>query len=435
MPHVTSIGLDVHARSVAAAAFNPFTGEVVHRDFGTDAAEIAEWALGFEEPRACYESGPTGFHMARELRALGLDCAVAAVSKMQRPAADARRKNDRRDAEFIARMLATHNIVEVPLPDAAVEAARDLDRALDDATRELRRSRQRLNMFLIRLGHVWDERNADGARRKAWTRAHWRWVSEIRLEGPQRDALEYYVTAARCAESDRRQLERRVVALAGDGGGAVLHQGDRHPDGLQARGGGRVLQQVPLGAGIRELVRADPVGALERRVRAARRDNQGRQRARAHGAHRVRMALLRVLPETQGPRPRHRRAPGDTLEGGRLHRQAPPPPRGARGRRQAGLQGQRRRGARARLLGLGDRVQVRGDHPLAGGDNRLPPGGPAPRRIAGASSRPFLWAAPGPRPTKDWIRTIAPDGESKCGGVRGHTGLTAGSAPARARGY
>ena len=73
MPHVTSIGLDVHARSVAAAAFNPFTGEVVHRDFGTDAAEIAEWALGFEEPRACYESGPTGFHMARELRALGLD--------------------------------------------------------------------------------------------------------------------------------------------------------------------------------------------------------------------------------------------------------------------------------------------------------------------------------------------------------------------------
>lgn len=184
MPHVTSIGLDVHARSVAAAAFNPFTGEVVRRSFGTDASEIAEWALGFEDPRACYESGPTGFHMARELRALGLDCAVAAVSKMQRPAADARRKNDRRDAEFIARMLATHNIVEVPLPDMAVEAARDLDRALDDATRELRRSRQRLNMFLIRLGHVWDERNADGARKKAWTRAHWRWVSEIRLEGP-----------------------------------------------------------------------------------------------------------------------------------------------------------------------------------------------------------------------------------------------------------
>ena len=31
MPHVTSIGLDVHARSVAAAAFNPFTGEVTEK--------------------------------------------------------------------------------------------------------------------------------------------------------------------------------------------------------------------------------------------------------------------------------------------------------------------------------------------------------------------------------------------------------------------
>ena len=211
MPHVTSIGLDVHARSVAAAAFNPFTGEVVHRDFGTDASEIAEWALGFEDPRACYESGPTGFHMARELRALGLDCAVAAVSRMQRPAADARRKNDRRDAEFIARMLATHNIVEVPLPDAAVEAARDLDRALEDAAADYLRARQRLNMFLIRLGYVWDERNADGTRKGTWTRAHWRWISEIRLEGPQRDVLEHYVTAARCAESERSsgETERR----------------------------------------------------------------------------------------------------------------------------------------------------------------------------------------------------------------------------------
>ena len=96
--------------------------------------------------------------MARELRALGLDCAVAAVSRMQRRAADARRKNDRRDAEFIARMLATHNIAEVPLPDAAAEAARDLDRALDDATADYLRARQRLNMFLIRIGRVWDER-------------------------------------------------------------------------------------------------------------------------------------------------------------------------------------------------------------------------------------------------------------------------------------
>ena len=29
-----------------------------------------EWALGFESPKAVYESGPTGFHLCRALRAL-----------------------------------------------------------------------------------------------------------------------------------------------------------------------------------------------------------------------------------------------------------------------------------------------------------------------------------------------------------------------------
>lgn len=402
MPHVTSIGLDVHARSVAAAAFNPFTGEVVHRDFGTDAAEIAEWALGFEEPRACYESGPTGFHMARELRALGLDCAVAAVSKMQRPAADARRKNDRRDAEFIARMLATHNIVEVPLPDAAVEAARDLDRALDDATAEYRRARQRLNMFLIRLGHVWDERNADGTRildarplemdirdqargapaRRARVLRHGR---EVRGVGPP---------AAR--EEGARPRPDRPVAPGRRG--ALLHQGNRHPDGLQARSRGGLLHEVPDGPGLRELVRASPVGALERRDRAARRDNQDGQPARQDGTGGVGVALPDVHAPPEGPGARRGRPRGDPGARRRLHRQALPPPRGAGGGGQELVQGKRRRRARARLLGLGDRAPGGGDPQLTPSDNKPPAGrARASTHRRRAFTSPF-WAAQGPRP-------------------------------------
>ena len=63
------------------------TGEVERASFGYDPASVAEWALSFESPKAVYESGVTGFHLCRALRALGLDCAVGAVSKMQRPAA------------------------------------------------------------------------------------------------------------------------------------------------------------------------------------------------------------------------------------------------------------------------------------------------------------------------------------------------------------
>ena len=128
--YVTAIGLDVHARSIKACALNPMTGEVERASFGYDPASVAEWALGFESPKAVYESGVTGFHLCRALRALGLDCAVGAVSKMQRPAADRGRKTDRRDAEFLARLLATRNVVEVWVPDERTEAARDLSRAL-----------------------------------------------------------------------------------------------------------------------------------------------------------------------------------------------------------------------------------------------------------------------------------------------------------------
>ena len=131
MTYITSIGLDVHARSVSACAFDPFTGEVAQRRFGTDAGEIAEWIPGFESPKAVYESGPTGFALCRELRALGVDCVVGAVSRMQKPSAEKRRKNDRRDAAFLARLLATRNITEVRVPPVEAEAARDLSRALD----------------------------------------------------------------------------------------------------------------------------------------------------------------------------------------------------------------------------------------------------------------------------------------------------------------
>lgn len=198
MTYITSIGLDVHARSVSACAFDPFTGEVAQRRFGTDAGEIAEWILGFESPKAVYESGPTGFALCRELRALGVDCVVGAVSKMQKPSAEKRRKNDRRDAAFLARLLATRNITEVWVPPVEAEAARDLSRALDDAREDLQRARQRLSKFLLRRGLVFDETDALGRRRGAWTRAFWRWAESCRPSDPAAAAaFDHYVACAR----------------------------------------------------------------------------------------------------------------------------------------------------------------------------------------------------------------------------------------------
>lgn len=140
MNHVTSIGLDVHARSVTAVALDSITGEVRSQKFGYSPAEIAGWILQLDSPKAVYESGVTGFHLVRELREMGVDCIVGAVSKMHKPASDRRKKNDRNDAEFLARQLMAHNIVEVFAPDVETEGARNLSRALEDVRDDLTRA-------------------------------------------------------------------------------------------------------------------------------------------------------------------------------------------------------------------------------------------------------------------------------------------------------
>jgi transposase len=101
----TSVGLDVHARSVVAAAIDGRSGEVFRARLTPAHAEVIEWVGKLPGPCAVvYEAGPTGFGLARALSAAGLRCEVAASSKLLRPAGD-RVKTDARDALNLARLL------------------------------------------------------------------------------------------------------------------------------------------------------------------------------------------------------------------------------------------------------------------------------------------------------------------------------------------
>lgn len=212
----TFVGLDVHARSIKAVSLDVMTGEVRAATFGYDADAVAEWVRSVDPRARCvYESGVTGFDLQKRLSGLGVDCVVGAVSKMIKPSADRRRKNDRNDAEFLARMLSVGNVVEVWVPDDECEAARDLTRALEDARDDLSRSKQRLSKFLLRHGLVFDERTPTGRRKGNWTRAHWSWIESIRFaEGADNDVLAYYVDAVRRAAEEKARLEGLVEAEA-----------------------------------------------------------------------------------------------------------------------------------------------------------------------------------------------------------------------------
>lgn len=215
MLYSTFIGLDVHARSISAAALDPMTGAVESRRFGYSPAELASWIAGFDRPVCAYESGVTGFHLARELSSFGIECKVAATSRLQRPVADAKKKNDANDAVFLARALSMGNIEEVFVPDEETEAARDLVRALDDVRSDLLRKRQQLSKFLMRHGHVFSERSEGGAPVGSWTRSHWAWMREIEFDhGPDRLAFDLYISEVRHAEAHKRLLEREVSKVA-----------------------------------------------------------------------------------------------------------------------------------------------------------------------------------------------------------------------------
>ena len=176
----TFVGLDVHARSIKAVALDAMTGEVRSATFGYDAAEVAGWVSSVDPSAKCvYESGVTGFDLQKRLASMGIDCVVGAVSKMIKPPADRKRKNDRNDAEFLARMLSVGNVVEVWVPDDGCETARDLPRALDDAREDLKRCKQRLSKFLLRHGYVFSETTPTGRRKGSWTAAHWAWIKSI----------------------------------------------------------------------------------------------------------------------------------------------------------------------------------------------------------------------------------------------------------------
>lgn len=205
----TSVGLDVHARSVAAHAMDEVTGEVFTSRL-TPGAEVRDWLGRLPGPVAVlYEAGPTGFGLARELRAAGMRCEIAAPSKLQRPSGD-RVKTDAKDAEHLCQLLRLSAFTPVTVPAAATEAARDLVRCREDSRTDLMRARHRLSKLLLRQQVIY----SDG---KAWTAAHMAWLRRQRFDDPNLQCiLDEYLDQVLATTARRDRLDHRIEELAAD---------------------------------------------------------------------------------------------------------------------------------------------------------------------------------------------------------------------------
>jgi transposase len=79
-----------------------------------------------------YEAGPSDYALHRQLKALGIECIVAAPSLIPVRPGD-KVKTDRRDALKLARLLRSGDLTAVWVPDQEHEALRSLVRARADA--------------------------------------------------------------------------------------------------------------------------------------------------------------------------------------------------------------------------------------------------------------------------------------------------------------
>lgn len=214
------VGLDVHKATIAVAVADEGRGEV--RSYGTirntpeAVAQLVKRLGAVGRLVCCYEAGPCGYGLQRQLVGLGAECTVVAPSLIPtRPGA--RVKTDRRDAEKLARLLRSDELTSVWVPDAEHEALRDLSRAREAARDARHRARQQLSKLLLRQGV------AEPGDTKRWSQRYRDWLGEVQLAQPwQQVVLADAIETIDAATARLKRLEAQVKQAATTGRHAPL---------------------------------------------------------------------------------------------------------------------------------------------------------------------------------------------------------------------
>jgi transposase len=207
------VGLDVHKETIAVSVAEPDGGEVRYLGEVTNTADsvvklVKRLRKEGTKLSFCYEAGPCGYGLHRQLKELGQDCQVVAPSLIPRKPGD-RVKTDRRDSLNLARLHRAGELTAVWVPDGPQEALRDLTRAREDMKHIQRQAKQRLLGFLLRHSKRFGGKDN-------WTQAHFRWMEEVKFEQPvQQIVFQEYVDSVlamtRRVKAFDEQLERAAA--------------------------------------------------------------------------------------------------------------------------------------------------------------------------------------------------------------------------------
>ena len=206
----TFVGADVHASSIALAVWRPDADKPEVSEIPNDPKVIRRTLArlqGAGPLRCCYEAGPCGFELYRQLTAMGIPCDVIAPALIpQRPGE--RVKTDRRDATKLVRLYRAGELTPIRVPTADEEAVRDLVRAREDIRKDLMAARHRLSKFLLRHGR----RYTQGTN---WTQRHWAWARMQTFEhAAARATFDHYTLQVHHLEERLRALDADLAQIA-----------------------------------------------------------------------------------------------------------------------------------------------------------------------------------------------------------------------------
>ena len=206
------IGLDVHKETIAVAVAEGdggevrFFGEIVNTPEALDKL-VKQLSKAGAQLSFCYEAGPCGYGIHRQLRALGWDCQVVAPSLIPKKAGD-RVKTDRRDALSLARLHRAGELTAVWVPDGAQEALRDLTRAREDMKHLQLQAKQQLLAFFLRYGKRFSGKCN-------WTQAHYRWMEEVKFEHPtQYIVMQEYIDTVIALSKRLKAFDEHIQSAA-----------------------------------------------------------------------------------------------------------------------------------------------------------------------------------------------------------------------------
>jgi transposase len=205
----TYVGLDVSKASISVALLRP-DGRIDEERIANSPEAVRSLVRRWEDPsaiRTCYEAGPTGYALYRQLTGLGVATTVIAPSLTPRRPGE-RVKTDRRDARKLAGLFRAGELTAVRVPTPAEEAVRDLLRARSDLREDILRSRHRLSKFLLRRGRVYSEG-------RAWTQRHGAWIRAQHFDEPAAQrTLDHYGATLEVRLAELRLLEGELRELA-----------------------------------------------------------------------------------------------------------------------------------------------------------------------------------------------------------------------------